>query len=202
MYRGGGSIAVIGGARFGLLFAFDPSDQTGERRLIAPVKANLSAKSSTLSYTLVPVHGTDVARVAWGAESDMTANAILAASQDEDGDARSDAKAFLRDLLQDAPVAASDVKKAARTNGIAERTLWRAKADLGVVADKADGVPHGPWYWSLPVAGKSAKSAKDAQESEAEMTGQPCPDCGEIQPFGQTGRCTSCCLKALNGATS
>jgi hypothetical protein len=36
--------------------------------------------------------------------------------------------------------------KAARTNGISDRTLRRAKQDLGVIADKAVGVAYGAWF--------------------------------------------------------
>ncbi|MGH7867418.1 MAG: AAA family ATPase, partial [Candidatus Dormibacteraceae bacterium] len=48
IYRGGGSIGIIGAARVGLLMAKDPQDE--ERRILAPVKTNLSAPPPSLAY--------------------------------------------------------------------------------------------------------------------------------------------------------
>lgn len=55
---------------------------------------------------------------------------------------------FLRDLLGGGPVASEEVKKQAQTAGIAQRSLFRAKARLGVLAEKV-GFDEG-WQWSLP----------------------------------------------------
>jgi putative DNA primase/helicase len=62
--------------------------------------------------------------------------------------ARDDAKKFLADMLANGPVLATDLKEAARANGVAERTLFRAKDDLGVRAAR-DGAT-GRWSWHLP----------------------------------------------------
>jgi len=63
MYRGGGSIGIIGAARAGLLAAPDPDDET--RRVLACIKSNLAAAPDALGYRLVdsPDHG--CARVEW-----------------------------------------------------------------------------------------------------------------------------------------
>lgn len=42
LYRGGGSIGIIGAARSGLLVAKDPDDPDGERRILVPTKSNLA----------------------------------------------------------------------------------------------------------------------------------------------------------------
>jgi hypothetical protein len=52
--------------------------------------------------------------------------------QDTDRDARGEARAYLRELLDAAPVRQVEVVDRARKLGIAERTLRRAKVDLGV----------------------------------------------------------------------
>jgi hypothetical protein len=44
---------------------------------------------------------------------------------------------------------ASDIKEAAKANGISERTLKRAKVELGIITRK-DSAPNGGWTWQLP----------------------------------------------------
>ncbi len=82
LYRGGGSIGIIGAARCGLLLAADPDDP--ERRVLAPTKANLARPPVTPVFRLAPVPGTDVARVAWLGETAHTAANLLAQPADEE----------------------------------------------------------------------------------------------------------------------
>ena len=49
IYRGGGSIGIIGAARAGLLVGTDPDDETGVRRVLATTKAVTQNK---ISYTM------------------------------------------------------------------------------------------------------------------------------------------------------
>lgn len=62
--------------------------------------------------------------------------------------ARDEAKKFLTDTLANGPVLKAEIEDAADANGISERTLFRAKGELGVMARK-DG-PNGTWTWRLP----------------------------------------------------
>lgn len=57
------------------------------------------------------------------------------------------AKAFLRELLANGPMPASEAEEAAKANGIKERTLDRARQELGVKSGK-DG-DQGAWTWTL-----------------------------------------------------
>ena len=59
LYRGGGSIGIIGAARVGMLIAPDPTDETGERRVLAVTKCNIASEAESLAYHLVPdeLHG-------------------------------------------------------------------------------------------------------------------------------------------------
>jgi hypothetical protein len=56
--------------------------------------------------------------------------------------ARGSAKEFLRDVLSAGPVSATDVTEKADAKGIAERTLKRARQQLGIIASK-DGFQGG-----------------------------------------------------------
>jgi len=62
---------------------------------------------------------------------------------------RVDAVTFLRDLLRNGPVSSKQVMADAKANGIAQRTLWRAKSALGIVAERSKGQT-GAWFWMLP----------------------------------------------------
>jgi hypothetical protein len=150
LYRGGGSIGVIGAARFGLTFAPDPDNEG--RFLIASSKCNLGPKPETLAYRLVSVLGTDVARVEWDGTSTLGANALLAASAgDEEGrSALGEASEWLRELLTLGARPATEVLKAAKGADIAEKTLRRAKSAIGIKTHR-DGFGSGSQVlWSLP----------------------------------------------------
>ncbi len=63
LYRGGGSIGIIGAARCGLLLARDPDDP--HRRILAATKGNLAAPPPSLTFRLnpSPASGVDPRRV-------------------------------------------------------------------------------------------------------------------------------------------
>lgn len=134
LYRGGGSIGIVGAARCGLLVAADPDDS--ERRILAPIKSNLARPPAALAFQLAPVAGTDVARVEWLGETRHTAGALLTIPDDETRTERDDAEAWLAAYLADGPVETSDVLAAGRKAGHAERTLKRAKAALAVRSER------------------------------------------------------------------
>lgn len=84
VYRGGGSIGIVGAARVGLAVIADPDDP--EVRVLTCVKNNLAAAGSSLAFTLVPatVDGVDTSRVEWAGEDVRTASELFAANADTD----------------------------------------------------------------------------------------------------------------------
>lgn len=158
VYRGGGSIGIIGAARAGLLVAKDPADPG--RRIVAVSKSNLgrdgipSLAYRTASATVHAEDGpVDTSRIEWEADPvDLSANDLLAAAaaaQDgEDTGPRGEAAEFLRSLLADGPVAAKAVRKESEGAGLAWATVRRAADRLGIRRDKA-GLKGG-WFWTLP----------------------------------------------------
>jgi archaellum biogenesis ATPase FlaH len=151
LYRGGGSIGIVGAARAGLLVAADPDD--AERRVLASVKSNLAPTPESLTYRLVGSGDFGVARVQWEGASAHTARGLLAEPADDDG-VKSEAMKWLEDyLLQNGSVRSADAKSEARKAGIAEATLKRAAKSLGVqIVDR--GFPRQTW-WSLPAVGST-----------------------------------------------
>jgi hypothetical protein len=73
IYRGGGSVGIIGAARSGLLVARHP--ETPNTFVLAGTKANLAPMPASLTYTMEPAG--DVARIAWGEETEITADELV-----------------------------------------------------------------------------------------------------------------------------
>ena len=153
LYRGGGSIGIIGAARSGLLVAVDPDDE--DRRVLASSKLNLGPRPESLLFHLEAAEG-EVARIVWEGTSTHDANTLLTqSSSDEDRTAEDEAKAFLLDVLADGPVAFTQIMADARGTGISERTLRRAKRALGIASKKTD--MRSPWVWIPPKAATDSR---------------------------------------------
>jgi archaellum biogenesis ATPase FlaH len=156
LYRAGGSIGISGAARSVLLLARDPEDPEGDkgvRRVLAHVKCNLASKAPSLAYRVEPVlldDGTTTARLVAYGESEATDAQLLSRRDDEDAPQRTEAESFLSAVLEDGPVPAKTVKRAADDAGIAWRTVERAKTKLGVKTVQVGGKAHGGWVWQLP----------------------------------------------------
>jgi hypothetical protein len=158
LYRGGGSIGIVGVARSGLLVAADPADATGERRVLAVAKGNLAADVPSLGFTLEQAGGSGALRVVWQGPVEQTAASLLAARQDAERPPRRDllgaARAYLEATLAAGPRPAREVLEAAERAGLGVRTLRRAKAEMGVVALKRGA----EWWWAIPESERRAES--------------------------------------------
>lgn len=141
LYRGGGSIGIIGAVRSGLLVAPDPEDP--DIRVLASTKANVSARPQSLRFRIT---GNGAAAVQWLGASDRTAEELV----DGHKTPASEAVAFLRRILKSGPKPSKKVKRLARRAGIALRTLDRAKGKLHVKAKKQGFGDEGFWVWYLP----------------------------------------------------
>ena len=148
LYRGGGSIGIIGAARSGLLVAPDPNDEAGARRVLAVTKANLATQATSLAYELVPAEEHGCARVRWLGESSHTSSSLLVPPpSEEERTAADEAVEFLRDALASGPVAAKQLISDARDAGHSKRTIDRAKKEIGAQSMKS-GIDTG-WLWAL-----------------------------------------------------
>lgn len=166
IYRGGGSIGIIGAARSGLLVGKHPRQV--QTSVLAMTKSNLAPLAPSLAYSMER-HGNG-SRIRWGGEVDVTADDLTAPSRGKPR--RESAAQWLREALAGGPVAQADVEKRAVGAGISLGTLKRAKKELGVVSRKeksfGDG---GKWLWSLPESqgeapGKTEEAPEAAQDSE------------------------------------
>ncbi len=162
-----GSIAFGAVARVVLAAARLPDE--GERkggRLLARAKSNIGPDTGGFGYDLEQVElqahpGIFASRVMWGQSLDGSARELLAQADShenpEEQGALADAKSFLLTVLEHGPVPPKQIYNDARDAGHAERTIKRAKKDLGIHATKG-GMREG-WIWQIP-----AKGAKNTEE--------------------------------------
>lgn len=170
MYRGGGSIGIVGAARAAFLVAPDPDDETGETRVLASIKSNLAVTPAAMTYRLESAPDSHVARVVWLGESEHRADSLLSAPSDaEERTERDEAVEWLTAYLTDKGGAApaAEVMKAARADGIAERTLKRARQRAGVTSIRSGFPARAMWSYD-PVG---PQSGQPGQLSEPGTTG-------------------------------
>jgi len=140
IHRTIGSVAFSAAARAVWLVADDKDDDT--RRIFCPVKCNLSPMAKSLAFRI------DDGAVVWETgQFDANANDLLSVNGDETP--AGEAVQFLKDLLADGRMQAKEVKRLARQNGIAGRTLDRAKKQARVIAEKEGFGSMSIWYWRL-----------------------------------------------------
>lgn len=151
LYRGGGSIGIVGAARFGWLVARDDTDP--EARIVATVKCNIGPEPPALRYWLRGVPGTDHARVEWDDQPcAATAQSLLAAAaeSEEERSTVEEAAEWLADFLAGGPERSTAIYREGQKEGYQNKTLKRAKALLGAKAVKEGFGSEGRWVWALP----------------------------------------------------
>jgi hypothetical protein len=151
LYRGFGSIGIIGAARCGLLLASDPEDP--ERRILASTKDNLGRPPPSLAFRLLASLGSQVARVVWDGESQWTAGQLLreSASGVVSRSLLTEAREWLRAALAEGPRSATDILREAREAGIGRDVFYAARKLEGVSIGK-ERVAGGRWVWSYPAS--------------------------------------------------
>src|SRR5215218_2634670 len=145
LYRGGGSIGIIGAARSGLVVGPHPTDEA--LRVLASQKHNLSMPPESLAYQVTSApNNPHAAVIVYKGVTEMNARDILKPQVEEERSALEEAKDFLLEALETGKKPADDLKKDADAAGISVSTLKRAKKVLGVEAKKEGAV----WYWHPP----------------------------------------------------
>jgi AAA domain/Bifunctional DNA primase/polymerase, N-terminal len=146
MYRGGGSIGIIGAARSGLLVAADPD--LPRHRILAAVKSNLAVLPPALRFTLEAAG--NACRVVWCGDAPYQADELIGSADPPDElDRLQEAQSFLEALLSDGPLPAEECLRQARLARVREKTLRRAKARLRVRSYREADGPVCRWMWTL-----------------------------------------------------
>ena len=143
-YRGLGSIDIFAAARSVLTVGKANTDSN--IRIVVHNKSNLAPAGPSQTFGLDPITG-----FYWAGETDASVDDVMNGSQRSKPENKSaEAKSFIRNMLRNGPVPSADILDAAEEQGIAEKTLQRAKSDLGVYSRKTGDV----WYWELPIEGE------------------------------------------------
>jgi len=147
IYRGTGSIAIIGEARTGFLIGRDSEDP--DLRLFACTKTNISTVPPTLGFRIQSTSDGQP-RIAWEGVVEVTADELSFAPRTRTGQALAQAMSFLEEFLAQGPASREEIVRKARGAGIADRTLIRAKGELNVLSQQCARHGQNLWYWLLP----------------------------------------------------
>lgn len=159
IYRGSGSIGIVGAARAAWTVGRHPEDAS--LRALAVTKMNLAIEPIPLAFKLMPVEDMDVARVDWrGPVEGLNADQLLADRAPEDPEEKEHktsqldlATNAIREVLRDGPIWSNDLLDAVVNKGrlVSVRTYDRARAKLNVQT-KRERMPSGEMGWkvSLP----------------------------------------------------
>jgi hypothetical protein len=151
LYRGGGSIGIVGVARSALLAAAHPS---GDGRVVlTTTKANLGPPPPALTYRIVG-NESGIATIAWEGPVDLTADEALNPPPTEDDKLLMNvilATEWLMAELRAGPCPAKEIARAAESAGIPERTLDRAKKSAHVIStlEVNRKTNERRWIWKL-----------------------------------------------------
>lgn len=131
-----GSTDQVAAARSVLTVTKHPNNKT--LSLINHTKSSLSARGKSLTFSI-----DENGKIVWG---DFVDNANGNDDTEEKVTKRDFAKEFLRDILANGSVSANDISSAAEEKKISDKTLQRAKKELGITSYSEGGM----WFWKLP----------------------------------------------------
>jgi putative DNA primase/helicase len=134
----------------------DPEDK--DSKLFVKAKNNLAKDTKALRYGMSVKKvgfdtklGVDINApyIVWHPQHvEITANEAMQAAGGHT--AKREAREFLLERLGAGPVNSEDLVEEAKQEGIAEKTLRRAKKELGIRSRKQQGRTDGLWFWELP----------------------------------------------------
>lgn len=204
--RVGGSVGLTAAARNVLLVADDPD---GDDRVIVHCKSNTGAYAPSLRYRIegreIEIDGQTLSTcgVAWLGEAEgVTAADVLAETEPTERTERDEAVEWLVGYLEDqgGEANAGECIRAAEKDGIAKRTLQRARRKAKITLKKNGSFS---WIWKLPegatqtrhlAPGTLAPSNKDGASEDIEgdryLQGAKAPRCqgqGEVAPSLERG---------------
>lgn len=166
IYRGGGSIGIIGAARIGLMVGKDPDDLPGDgenpRCVLAPVKNNLGRPAASLAFRIVPSpNDPEVGMTRWEGASSLSANDLCRPERGVGTRSKlEEAISFLEAQLAAGPRLSTELETEAIAHGISKSTLKQARRALGVTASREGYSGDGRWWCEL---GDTSKETSEPQ---------------------------------------
>jgi len=164
-YRGLGSIDIFAAARS--VLAVGRVENGSDIRIMVHQKSNLAPSGPAQIFGIDPITG-----FYWAGETDASADEVMNGVHSSKPENRSDeAKSFIKNILLNGAVPSADIMQMAAARGIAEKTLQRAKSEVGVCSRKINGV----WCWELPIDCVYAEVFEDVQDGQNYESGQTTP---------------------------
>lgn len=146
LYKAAGSIAWVAASRAAMMAIPDPASSDPYRHLLVQTKTNL-VSAPTLAYRTV-LTGSQVT-LEWLGTNGFGVKDLMGAGQAE-GAKLWEAMEILFLILRYKPERAKDAIRRALHEGVARRTLDRAKAALRVKSERKQSEYFWSWQWRLP----------------------------------------------------
>ena len=157
LYRGGGSIGIIGAARVAWLVGYHPQDEG--LRVLCRLKGNLGTHPPSLAYSIEPTGG--ALTLHWHGEAPFGPRDLLRQEvpRGRPPEALDQALDFLRMALSHGPQPAAELETLATYSDISPATLRRAREQLEVIS-LPPTTRGGPWKWQLPGEQKECRKKR------------------------------------------
>ncbi len=143
LYRGGGSIGIIGAIRTALFLGLSGEP---DRRVLAMTKTNIGPTAPALACRVTEEAGQP--RLHWLGECAATADDLCRLPSPSTKPEPTTTDEWLLAALADGPRPAAELQDKAKAAGYSKRTLKRAKKRLGVVVRRVTQGGHSYWQWS------------------------------------------------------
>ena len=155
IYRGQGSIAFTGLARVVMTVGQMPEDP--DVRVMAVTKINVTKPPKALCFTIEELPK-ERSRFIWGEFVNLSSDDILSVSSSKmkngnAGDDVEEAKAFLKDVLEDGPEDLAKLKRMAEKRSISAKVLARAGEAIGIDVFTTGYGAKKVTQWGLPEDG-------------------------------------------------
>jgi RecA-family ATPase len=167
LYRGSGSIGIVGACRSGWLIARDPGQP--DRYVLAQQKNNLAPPQPSLAYGVQARDG-DLSALTWLGAVPWTADQLLAGTAEGPRTGLLErACDFLNALLEAGPRSVRDIWQAAQERDLSESTLRWARKKLGVRSERVrvDGKQMNYWLLNHQELPEGLRPPSDTPELDA-----------------------------------
>ena len=158
-----GSTAWTAVSRIVWVLGYDPDDEA--KRVVRVSKSNFKMPDDGLSFRIGDDQRHECGFVTGLAAGRVSAEELVAASiPPPEGTEREEAKQLVRSVLKPGPMETAELLKITRAAGVSDRTVERARRDLGVRATPRNDATTGKMIgWMVELPNHSATTPPDAR---------------------------------------